>query len=294
MTTTTRTTTQTTLAAMAAAGLAATIGLASIGTAAVSANDPSAKAPAQTRLKFTGLSAGGELLSFNLKQPGKVTKTDVSGLLLDADLVGIDYRPADGKLYGVGDLGGIYTVNAKTGAASKVGQLSTLLDGEQFGVDFNPVVDRLRIVSDAGQNLRHDVDGNATTTDTPLSTPPAAGDTTGISAAAYLNNDESAETGTLLYDLNTATDQLVVQAPANNGTLSVVGKLGLNAKSAAGFDVFTTVKNGAAVANTAYAALHVKAQYRLYQVDLTTGRVTKVKGFAKGTDIVDLAIVPAP
>ncbi len=44
----------------------------------------------------------------------------------DERLVGIDYRVQDGKLYGVGDAGGVYTID-DTGAATKVKQLSVEL-----------------------------------------------------------------------------------------------------------------------------------------------------------------------
>ena len=58
-------------------------------------------------------------------------------------------------LYGVGNGGGVYSIDPATAQASFVSQLSVALDGTSFGVDFNPAAGRLRIVSDAGQNLRH-------------------------------------------------------------------------------------------------------------------------------------------
>ena len=78
----------------------------------------------------------------------------ISGLQTDTKLVGIDYRPATGALYGLGDRGGVYVVNPMSGRARLRARLNVALEGTQFGVDFNPTVDRLRIVSDTGQNLR--------------------------------------------------------------------------------------------------------------------------------------------
>ena len=72
------------------------------------------------------------------------------------------------------------------------------LSGTSFGVDFNPAADRLRIVSDTGQNLRHNVNaGGVTVTDAPLN---YAGVTaSGIVGSAYTNNDLDALTATTLY-----------------------------------------------------------------------------------------------
>ena len=82
----------------------------------------------------------------------------VSGLQSpDTALVGIDFRVQDGQLYGVGNGGGVYTLDTTNAQASLVNRLTVALDGTFFGVDFNPAADRLRIVSDTGQNLSHDV-----------------------------------------------------------------------------------------------------------------------------------------
>ena len=82
----------------------------------------------------------------------------VTGLTGDTALVGIDFRPATGALVGLGNQGGIYTIDPATGVATNRVQLSEALSGTSFGVDFNPTVDRLRIVSDTGQNLRANLD----------------------------------------------------------------------------------------------------------------------------------------
>jgi hypothetical protein len=56
------------------------------------------------------------------------------------------------------------------------------LAGSAFGIDFNPTADRLRIVSNAGQNLRVNVDAGLTVTDADLN--PGAPNVTGV---AYIN-----------------------------------------------------------------------------------------------------------
>ena len=243
------------------------------------------------KLKVRGLSADGKLLAFNTKKLENLKRFTITGLSLDTRLVGIDYRPANRVLYGVGDLGGVYTITGR-GTATKVGQLTTALSGTDFGVDFNPAVDRLRIVSDTGQNLRHDVDGNATLTDAPLNTPPAAGTTAGVTAAAYTNNDASTLTGTLLFDINSTTNSVLTQTPANNGTLTSVGSLGFDVAASAGFDIYSELRNGRTVSNLGLAALTRNGAGRLYVVDLSSGQASKVKGFGTDTGIVDLAIKP--
>ena len=76
-------------------------------------------------------------------------------------LVGVDFRPSNGLLYGVGRIGDdpmafgqLYAIDVDSGLATAVGARLIPLNGNAFGVDFNPVPDLLRIVSDLGQNIR--------------------------------------------------------------------------------------------------------------------------------------------
>ncbi|GAB7192540.1 DUF4394 domain-containing protein [Kineococcus sp. NUM-3379] len=242
-------------------------------------------------LHAVGLVGGTELVRFHLDDTKRLRTTGtVSGLTGgDTRLVGIDYRVQDGKLYGVGDKGGIYTLT-DSGAATFVQRLTVALQGTAFGVDFNPAANALRVVSDTGQNLRQPfaTAGAATVADTPLSTPPAAGPTAGVTAAAYTNNDTDAATGTTLYDLNTATDTLALQAPANAGTLSTVGSLKVDATGDAGFDIFSRVKDGSTVDVHGFATLSVGGKRALYGVNLFTGKVSKTGDLAK--DVTDIAV----
>jgi len=242
------------------------------------------------RLQAVGLEVGGtKIVRFATDRPGASTRTGtVSGLKGDSRLLGIDYRVADGKLYGLGNNGGIYTLT-QAGRATKAGALTVPLEGTLFGVDVNPAADALRIVSNTGQNLRQSfaTPNGPTTVDTRLTTPPATGDTTGVVAAAYTNNDSSTDTATTLYDLNAMTNQIAVQAPANSGTLSPTGSLGVDPRGGAGLDIYSTVRNGKAVGQVAYAAMRVGGVHGLYEVTLFNGQATRVGAFAQ--DVVDLA-----
>lgn len=250
-------------------------------------------------LDVVGLTDDQRVVRFNSLVPGLVGLggAPVSGLQGDQTLVGIDYRVQNGLLYGVGNAGGVYTVDPASGDAVKVSQLSVALAGTSFGVDFNPAANRLRVISDTGQNLRHNIDDpngappvDTTVVDGTLTTPPAAGATTGVTAAGYTNNDLAATTGTTLFDVNTANDTLVVQSPANAGTLAATGQITVDAGANAGFDVYSTVRNGATVDNRALAALQVGGSYRLYEVNLLTGAATSLGSFPAGTSVVDIAI----
>lgn len=241
-------------------------------------------------LNVVGLVGGTSLVSFSTDNVGIRDNRVVTGLVGDRKLVGIDYRVQDGKLYGVGDAGGVYTVN-DAGAATKVKQLSTKLSGTNFGVDFNPAANALRVVSDNGQNLRTpfgtgDAPSGPTVVDGALNY--MAVTANGVSGAGYTNNDLSATTATTLFDVDTALDQVAIQAPANAGSLSPTGKLGVDAGSNAGFDVYSDLRNGATVSNKGFATLSVGGQYRLYTVDLLTGSAQQ-RGALPG-DVSDLAV----
>ena len=83
--------------------------------------------------------------------PSRESVGAISGLAGDTNLVGIDYRVQNGKLYGVGNAGGLYVISADNAKASKVGQLSVALSGTSFGVDFNPAANALRSSATPGR-----------------------------------------------------------------------------------------------------------------------------------------------
>lgn len=243
-------------------------------------------------LTAVGLTGGGtELVTFSVKKPGRAgSGTAVTGLAGDTHLVGIDHRVQNGKLYGVGNSGGLYVLS-DTAAATKVGQLTVALSGAAFGVDFNPAANALRIVSDTGQNLRQPFgagDGPtvATVVDTALTL--AAAPAVGVSAAAYTNNDLDTGTATTLFDLDTAADQVVLQSPANAGTLVPTGAFGVAADPDAGFDIYSSLRKGRTVEVTGYATLGVGGAYALYEVDVLTGALDKKGDFRSA--VTDIAI----
>jgi hypothetical protein len=252
-------------------------------------------------LNAVGLTTDARLVRFSTDTPGRTRNIGKAqkGLSGDRSLIGIDYRVQDGKLYGVGNNGGIYTLSTADASASKVGQLTVGLVGTSFGVDFNPAANRLRVVSDSGQNLRHNLDDAAaaapplagmTQSDGTLTIPPATTPAAGVTAAAYTNNDLDANTATTLFDIDTMNDTVVVQSPANNGLLAPTGKLQVDAGSSVGFDIYSRNRFGVTQGNSGFATVPVLGRYSLFRVNLLTGKLSRVGGFRADTQVMDLAI----
>jgi len=222
----------------------------------------------------------------------------VTGLQPAETLLGIDYRPANGLLYGLGSSSRLYLINPTTGAASQVGsgQFSTLLSGTTFGFDFNPTVDRIRVVSDLDQNLRlNPNDGTVAAVD--LSLNYAAGDpffglSPNVNAAAYANNVPGA-LSTTLYVIDSAQNSLAIQNPPNNGTLTTVGLLAIDASRFNGFDI--SGLTGIGYAATPAASGGPAAD--LYIINLATGGASLVGHIGGAPDdfiIKCLSVVAVP
>lgn len=249
---------------------------------AVGAASPSATA--QTAAPEILALRGNTLIRITQTAPGTAKATvAVTGLNSGDTLLGIDVRPANATLYGIGSSGVIYTINQTTGAATPGPTAATVPSGTNFGVDFNPVADRLRVVSSTGQSLRINVADGVTTVDTPVAYDAADagnGTTPAVAAVAYTNNDNDAMTATELFDIESARDVLALQNPPNNGTLTTRGALGANAGLRSGFDI--------APDGTAMAILGGT----LYSVNVTTGAATAV-GAVTGGVVDGMAFVPA-
>ncbi|MGI8518650.1 MAG: DUF4394 domain-containing protein [Acidimicrobiia bacterium] len=243
-------------------------------------------------LQVIGLTTDQQLVCFRSDQPNRAAViAPVTGLSGDTALVGIDFRPADGQLYGVGNAGGLYTIDPRSAVATKFNQLSVALSGVSFGVDVNPAADALRVISDAGQNLRFSFSAGTTTVDGTLNYPGTVPVATGVVGAAYTNNDSDTNTATTLFDIDSMLDQVVTQTPANSGQLSPTGKLGVDTDTRVGFDIHSKIRNGTTVSNTGLAALNVGGVSTLYSVDPLIGRAGRIGTF--NYSIEGIAIVLA-
>ncbi len=229
------------------------------------------------------------LIAFDIANPGGASVVaPFSGAIGFLD--GIDFRPANGLLYGYSRLtNSVYTVNPLTAFTTFVSTPSTGSNTAFLGVDFNPVPDRLRLVNTNDQNLRINVDTGATTVDGTLAYgagDPNFGRNPTIIEAAYTNSDTNPATGTTLYYVDSFLGTLVTTSNPNGGVLSTIGSLGVNTEVFVGFDILSDGFGG----NTAYALLKpVGGQTSLYGINLATGAATLVGGI--GQTAFGLAIV---
>ncbi|MBX9627396.1 MAG: DUF4394 domain-containing protein, partial [Gemmataceae bacterium] len=260
------------------------------------------------------------LLAFDTSNPAAAgAPLAITGVEATDTLVGIDVRPVNGVLYGLGvdaanDAATLYAIDTRTGAAVAVGapgavsltqangtdpvDLPAPGAGTGYGFDFNPAADRVRVVTTTGLNFRInpntgeavDADGN----DANGSQPDAAlnGDAAAASAAAYTNNSATAGV-TTLYVLDPATDRLLIQRPPNDGTLVeqfgvTLGGSKLDFTEVNGFDIPAGVDaaaNDDPATGSAFAALTVGTPgvTGLYQIDLGTGAATLVGPVGDGS-----------
>jgi hypothetical protein len=211
------------------------------------------------------------LLQFNERRPDRIKDIQViRGLDDGVTLRGIDFRPATGDLYGVGSDNIVYRVNPQTGIAVGEGPAFTPgLNGRSFGFDFNPTVDKIRVTSDAQQNLRlNPDDGNVLLVDKNLN--PGMPQVVG---SAYTNSSFTPDKPmtTTLYGVDAATDQLFIQNPPNDGTLTMPKRLRVDVGANTGFDI-------AGADNTGYLSTSSSRSRgtSLYKLDVTTGKTREL------------------
>ncbi len=230
-------------------------------------------------------------VSFSPRTPGSFdTSATLTGIDASEVLLGMDCRPADGRLYVLSSASRVYTVDPATAVATLAFTLAPaaaddnpfwgLDDRASHGVDFNPAADLLRVVSDWGQNLRSVPSARS------LGTPPLAQlagatftdldlgpDFPAVVASAYTNS-YAGSARTTLFGIDADSDQLVRQGgidgnpSPNTGVLTPVGPLGVDASDVS-FDI-AGGRDGLALA----AIETPDSPVSLYWVSLATGVAT--------------------
>ena len=233
----------------------------------------------------------GTLVRFDTATPGTVTSVGaLSGATTALD--GLDFRPADGMLYGYNAAtSGIYRVDPNTGVTTLFSTSSAPVSTSALGIDFNPVADRLRVVTANDENRRINVANGVALSDGTLAY--AAGDAnTGVNPnvveAAYTNNDNNPATGTTLFYIDDVLNILVSTANPNAGLLNTVGALGVDTDQFLGFDIFTDLGG----LNQAFASLQVGGVQGLYSINLGTGAATLLGAIGMNR-LHGLAVAPA-
>ncbi|MGH9841976.1 MAG: DUF4394 domain-containing protein [Blastocatellia bacterium] len=183
---------------------------------------------------------------------------------INGNLIGIDFRPADGSLYGLADNGNLYTIDLASPSlnATLVSAISPrFAGGVQSLADFNPVANALRVIGSNDQNFAvvNSNGGNLNATAVQTAMAYAAGDVNAgvnpnISGGSYTNNVAGAA-NTLFYGVDYDLDTFVTIAPpltangssnTGGGQLQTIGSLSdaggnpINLTSTADLDIFTT------------------------------------------------------
>jgi hypothetical protein len=228
-----------------------------------------AGATAQAQYTVYGITGGSgqqQLIRFDSGSPNAVSVVGNTGV----SLTGIDFRPANGVLYGYNG-SFLYTIDLTTGAATQAFDINNIT-GANAGFDFNPTVDRIRITDVGGTNLRVNPNDGTTIVDGTI-----AG---AISGDAYTNNLAGATTTTLFgIDANAGT--LVSFTSPNAGTFTTVGSLNLGFLPVVnGFDIVTV--GGVNFAFLAAGTGAGQATSNFYSVNLTSGAATLVGAVGPG------------
>jgi Domain of unknown function (DUF4394) len=225
-----------------------------------------------------------QLISFNVRKPDQLLSIrNISGLPAGVSLVGIDFRPKTGDLYGVGSNSVVYRVNPQTAIAIAENvapgtppmdvPFTPALNGTKFGIDFNPAPDAIRVVSDAQQNMRLAPDagtviGGVADGNLNPGMPQVVG-------AAYTNSTFSftqpAATAVQLYVLDRAQNQVCLQNPPNAGTLTMCQPLDdVRLGRDTGWDIAGPDDIGYLATNDR------RGRATLYTVDETTGETSNI------------------
>lgn len=241
---------------------------------------------------LVGLDTNNNLLIFDSATPNLVTSVPVNGIGGET-LVGIDFRPADGLMYGVtkdGSNAYLYTIDL-SGYADYVTDIDATLEGTSFGVDFDPLQDALRVVSNTGQNVQVDVT-NGDVFDNGSISP----GTETVGAIAYSNNFVGAlgANAPTFFDISTSTGTLFTQNQFT-GALTPVGSLGITISSPhSGFDIQGKSTTGFAAFQTSVDGdPDPILSTDLYTINLATGASTKVGQIGDGSfEVTGLTAVP--
>jgi Domain of unknown function (DUF4394) len=244
-----------------------------------------ASASAADAATLIALTADNQLLRIDTETRRASAPVRINGAA--GRLVGIDVRPADGKLYGLTDSGQIVTIDPANGAATRVSQLPERFEsGGRAVVDFNPVADRLRVMGMDGANLRVNVGTGEAAKDGQLkyaAGTPWAETQPRVTAGAYTNSVAGTQQ-TALLTIDSLSRTLNLQAPPNDGVQQPRGEVAASLPAGIAFDILAD--------GTGNNRGLLLAEGKLHEVDLQGGRATAlgaVSGLPGGAEVIDIA-----
>ncbi len=241
---------------------------------------------------------------------------------VDGNLIGIDFRPADGNansLYALADTGKVYTVSltgTTVGAATLVSTTSPRFAGGcQSLMDFNPVVNALRLIGTNDQNFALVNSGgnlNVTAVQTAITYDPNdvnKGVDPNLTGASYTNNFAGAASTLLFgvdYDLDTfvtiSSKSATGSSNTGGGQLQTIGNVvdsngrQINFSSTTDLDIYTDANGGNTVIGMSARTMFT---INLSQIDpnLALGTTQKVTAqtvtmFEPGGGYIDIAVAP--
>ena len=257
------------------------------------------------------ITAGNNLIRFNAGRPEQIDASrPLSGLEPQEKVLGIDFRPANGRLYAAGSSGRLYVLDTNTGAATAIGasNFSALVSGDQLGFDFNPMSDRIHLTDSTGNNLRlHPetgdlIDGNSMLAGVQPDVRLAYsqddrnfGRIVRVVGIAYTNGHGAA--GTTSFAIDSAQAMLVTlgrpegTTPAKTpsapyeGRLFTIGRLETDTGTHVGFDIHP-------VRRSAYASFGEREHSALYRINLANGEAQRIGPIGGGAAVLGMAIVP--
>jgi hypothetical protein len=230
---------------------------------------------------YYALAGGTTIDKYSTAAPDEMLNSAaITGLQSGEKILGIDFRPATGQLYGVGSTSRLYVIDPESGVATAVGTtpFTPALAGGVTSFDFNPTVDRIRLVTGTGQNLRlNPITGAVAAVDGSINGQAGAQ----IAGVGYTNNFAGATT-TVLYGIDIVSEKLFKILPPNNGTLVEVGPLVTqNHLGEGGFDI---------TGDVALGLFKVNQKATLFTVDLETGRASMIYKYKQGQNYTGIAI----
>jgi hypothetical protein len=240
---------------------------------------------------------------------------------VNGNLIGIDYRPANGALYALSDTGRLYKLTpGLLGFAFFANQVYGLqprfAGGFQSLMDFNPVVDAIRLIGSNGDNYaivsaQPGGEPNTAVVQTSLSYAPGdvnAGRFPNVCGGAYTNNYAGAP-NTLFYGVDYDLDTFVTIASVSatgssntgGGQLQTIGNLvdqhgnPINVSPFADFDIYTDAARNNFLIGVNGAAFHTIDLSQLpanLPLGQTQNIVAQTVSLPEIQTFIDIAVVP--
>ncbi|MDB6072152.1 MAG: hypothetical protein JWL81_3323, partial [Verrucomicrobiales bacterium] len=248
------------------------------------------------------------LQRFKRETPGLLElNVPITGLQPDETIAAIDFRPATGELYALGNIPGmkvpvptpqtrLYKLNPLTGAVTLVGggPFSTTIGVYGgMGFDFDPRQDRIRVTNENGDNILLHPETGAIAVQSPLAFVPGNSNPPGsnvrVLQTAHTNNFVGAPATTLLgfHNYGPGLIRIGGEGPLANpadGQVSLLVPFTEGPRSTTGFDI---ADDGAAlVSGLPVNSSFLDSKSTLYQLNTRSGKMTAVGLIGNGIDLV--------